>query len=63
MSDMTHSQAEDALAAGDEEDVAEALAAERAETEGWPEEAAMNSTEDGATRREGGRGGIWRCRG
>jgi transcriptional antiterminator NusG len=46
MSDMTHSEAEEALVTGDEEDVAEALAAEREETEGAPEEAAMNSTED-----------------
>ncbi len=48
MSDMTHSEAEEALVTGDEEDVAEALASEREETEGAPEEAAMNtaSTED-----------------
>jgi transcription termination/antitermination protein NusG len=48
MSDMTHSQAEEALATGDEEDVAEALEAEREETEAAPEEAAMNtvSTDD-----------------
>ncbi len=48
MSDMTHSQAEEALASGDEEDVAEALEAEREETEAAPEEAAMNtvSTDD-----------------
>ncbi len=48
MSDMTHSQAEEALATGDEEDVAEALEAEREETEAAPEEAAMStgSTDD-----------------
>ncbi|MGO8825001.1 MAG: transcription termination/antitermination protein NusG [Acidimicrobiales bacterium] len=46
MSDMTHSEAEEALVTGDEEDVAEALAAEREETEGPPEEAAMSSTQD-----------------
>ncbi|MGA2931518.1 MAG: transcription termination/antitermination protein NusG [Acidimicrobiales bacterium] len=46
MSDMTHSEAEEALVTGDEEDVEEALAAEREETEGTPEEAAMSTTED-----------------
>jgi transcriptional antiterminator NusG len=44
MSDMTHSEAEEALVTGDEEDVAEALEAEREETEGAPEEAAMSTT-------------------
>ena len=44
MSDMTHSEAEEALVVGDEEDVAEALEAEREETEGAPEEAAMSTT-------------------
>ena len=44
MSDMTHSEAEEALVIGDEEDVAEALEAEREETEGAPEEAAMSTT-------------------
>jgi transcriptional antiterminator NusG len=43
MSDMTHSQAEEALAAGDEEDVAAALEAEREEAPGAPEEAAVSS--------------------
>ncbi len=43
MSDMTHSQAEEALANGDEEDVAEALEAEREEAEAAPEEAAVHS--------------------
>ena len=43
MSDMTHSQAEEALATGDEEDVAEALEAEREEAEAAPEEAAVSS--------------------
>jgi transcription termination/antitermination protein NusG len=43
MSDMTHSQAEEALATGDEEDVAEALEAEREEIEAAPEEAAMST--------------------
>src|ERR1700728_1120572 len=43
MSDMTHSQAEEALVSGDEEDVAEALEAEREEAEAAPEEAAVNS--------------------
>jgi transcription termination/antitermination protein NusG len=42
MSDMTHTQAEEALASGDEEDVAEALEAEREEAEAPPEEAALN---------------------
>ncbi len=48
MSDMTHSQAEEALATGDEEDVAEAIEAEREESEAAPEEAAMStaSTDD-----------------
>ncbi len=48
MSDLTHSEAEEALVTGDEEDVAEAVAAEREETEAAPEEAAMHaaSTED-----------------
>ena len=36
MSDMTHSEAEQALASGDEEDVAEALEAEREEDEAAP---------------------------
>jgi transcription termination/antitermination protein NusG len=44
MSDMTHSEAEEALVIGDEEDVAEALEAEREETEEAPEEAAMSTT-------------------
>src|SRR6185437_13125910 len=44
MSDMTHSQAEEALATGDEQDVAEALEAEREESESAPEEAAMSTT-------------------
>jgi transcription termination/antitermination protein NusG len=43
MSDMTHSEAEEALAGGDEEDVAEALEAEREEAEAAPEEAAVHS--------------------
>jgi transcriptional antiterminator NusG len=43
MSDMTHSEAEEALATGDEEDVTEALEAERAESEAAPEEAAVNT--------------------
>jgi transcriptional antiterminator NusG len=44
MSDMTHSEAEEALATGDEEDVAEALAAEREESERAPEDAAMSTS-------------------
>ncbi len=36
MTDMTHSEAEDALVTGDEEDVAEALEAEREEAEQPP---------------------------
>jgi len=44
MGDMTHSEAEEALVTGDEEDVAEALAAEREESEGAPEEAALSAT-------------------
>jgi transcription termination/antitermination protein NusG len=49
MSDMTHTQAEEALASGDEEDVAEAVEAEREEAEAPPEEAAMRvtSTDEG----------------
>jgi len=43
MSDMTHSESEEALTNGDEEDVAEALEAEREEAEAAPEEAAMSS--------------------
>ena len=48
MTDMTHTQAEEALATGDEEDVAEAIEAEREETDAAPEEAAMStaSTDD-----------------
>jgi len=44
MTDMSHTQAEEALAAGDEEDVAEAVEAEREESEQAPEEAAMSTT-------------------
>jgi transcription termination/antitermination protein NusG len=47
MTDMSHTQAEDALAAGDEEDVAEAVEAEREESEQAPEEAAMSTTSTG----------------
>jgi transcriptional antiterminator NusG len=43
MSDMTHSEAEDALVSGDEEDVNEALEAERDEAEAAPEEAAVHA--------------------
>ena len=42
MSDMTHSEAEEALATGDEEDVSEALEAGRAEAA--PEEAAVHTS-------------------
>jgi transcriptional antiterminator NusG len=44
MTDMSHTQAEEALASGDEEDVAEAVEAEREETEQASEEAAMSTT-------------------
>jgi transcriptional antiterminator NusG len=44
MSDMTHSEAEEALATGDEEDVSEALEAGRAEAEAAPEEAAVHTS-------------------
>ena len=44
MSDMTHSEAEEALAIGDEQDVEEALEAEREEAEAPPEEAAMSAS-------------------
>ena len=44
MSDMTHSEAEEALAIGDEQDVEEALEAEREEAEAPPEEAAMSTS-------------------
>ncbi len=47
MSDMTHSQAEEALATGDEEDVAEAIEAEREETEAAPEEGALHTSSAG----------------
>jgi transcriptional antiterminator NusG len=43
MTEWTHTEAEEALATGDEEDVAEALEAEREEAEAPPEEAALNS--------------------
>jgi len=43
MSDLTPSEAEEALADGDEEDVAEALEVERDAAEAAPEEAAVNS--------------------
>jgi transcriptional antiterminator NusG len=42
MSDMTHSEAEEALATGDEQDVSEAVEAEREESEAAAEEAAVN---------------------
>ena len=42
MSDMTPSEAEEALADGDEEDVAEALEVEREAAEAAPEEAAVS---------------------
>ena len=44
MSDMTHSEAEEALVTGDEEDVTEALEAEREESEAAPEEAAVHAS-------------------
>jgi transcriptional antiterminator NusG len=44
MTDMSHTQAEEALASGDEEDAAEAVEAEREESEQAPEEAAMSTT-------------------
>jgi transcriptional antiterminator NusG len=43
MSDMTHSDAQKALTNGDQEDVAEAIEAEREEAEAAPEEAAVSS--------------------
>jgi transcription termination/antitermination protein NusG len=42
MSDMTHSDAEEAMTNGDQEDVAEAIEAEREEAEAAPEEAAVS---------------------
>ena len=42
MSDMSHTEAEEALAIGDEHDVYEAVEAEREESEAAPEEAAVN---------------------
>ena len=42
MTEWTHTEAEEALATGDEEDVAEALEAEREEAETPPEEAALS---------------------
>ena len=62
MSDMTHTEAEEALATGDEEDVSEALEAERAESEAAPEEAAMHTSapedliEEGRGSKRRGRG-------
>ena len=44
MSDMTHSEAEEALVTGDEEDVTEALEAEREESDAAPEEAAVHTS-------------------
>jgi transcriptional antiterminator NusG len=44
MSDMTHTQAEEALASGDQEEVADALEADRGAAEAPPEEAAMSAT-------------------
>jgi transcriptional antiterminator NusG len=44
MTDKSHTQAEEALATGDEEDVTEAVEAEREESEQAPEEAAMSTT-------------------
>ena len=44
MSDMTHTEAEEALATGDDEEVSGALKAERAESEAAPEEAAMDTS-------------------
>ena len=47
MTDMSHTQAEEALASGDEEDVAEAVEAERAESERRPRRPqCTTSTED-----------------
>jgi transcription termination/antitermination protein NusG len=51
MSDMTHSDAEEALVNGDAEDVEEALASERAEAAS-PEEAAMSLTAEEVTAEE-----------
>jgi transcriptional antiterminator NusG len=42
MSDITHTQAEEALVTGDQEDVAEAPSSEEAESERAPEEAAVS---------------------
>jgi transcription termination/antitermination protein NusG len=42
MSDMSHTEAEEALASGDEQDVYEAVEAEREESEAAPEEAAVH---------------------
>ena len=42
MSDMSHTEAEEALATGDEQDVYEAVEAEREESEAPPEEAAVH---------------------
>jgi transcription termination/antitermination protein NusG len=44
MSDMTHSEAEEALTTGDEDDVSEALESERAESEAAPEQAAVHTS-------------------
>ena len=49
MTDMSHTQAEEALASGDEEDVVEAVEAEREESEQAPEEAAMSTSIDDVT--------------
>jgi transcriptional antiterminator NusG len=52
MSDMTHSDAEEALVNGDAEDVEEALASELAEAEASPEEAALSIRPEGVTAEE-----------
>ena len=44
MTDMSHTEAEEVLATSDEEDVAEAVEAEREESEQGPEEGAMSTT-------------------
>ncbi len=52
MSDMTHSDAEEALVNGDAEDVEEALASELAEAEAPPEEAAVSVRPEEVTAEE-----------
>src|SRR6516225_1412187 len=52
MSDMSHTEAEEALATGDEQDVYEAVEAEREESEAPPDEAELEAIADDAVVEE-----------